>query len=134
MIVCTFVLCVLGCKWTLYVGTREKKRTIETASPLSGCSSITKSFLLDNIPTFKTHLIVASTLKIEKKLFRAGPLISYPITRNHVLWLIVSAACSTRRTFWWERPLSLDDAGPLPPGDDEDEGGDDLSLGDNLFG
>jgi len=36
---------------------------------------------------------------------------------------------STRRTFWWEQPLSLDDAGPLPPGDDENEGGDDLSLG-----
>ncbi len=40
---------------------------------------------------------------------------------------------STRRTFWWEQPLSLDDAGPLPPGDEEDKGGDDLSLGDNLF-
>ncbi len=36
---------------------------------------------------------------------------------------------STRRTFWWEQPLSLDDAGPLPPGNEEDEGGDDLSLG-----
>ncbi len=36
---------------------------------------------------------------------------------------------STRRTFWWEQPLSLDDAGPLPPGHDEDEGGDDLLLG-----
>jgi hypothetical protein len=35
---------------------------------------------------------------------------------------------STCRTFWWEQPLSLDDAGPLPPGDDEDEGGDDLLL------
>ncbi len=36
---------------------------------------------------------------------------------------------STRRTFWWEQPLSLDDAGPLPPGDKEDEVGDDLLLG-----
>ncbi len=36
---------------------------------------------------------------------------------------------STRCTFWWEQPLSLDDAGPLPPGDEEDEGGDDLLLG-----
>ena len=35
---------------------------------------------------------------------------------------------STHRTFWWEQPLSLDSAGPLPPGDDEDEGGDNLSL------
>ncbi len=41
---------------------------------------------------------------------------------------------STSRTFWWEQSLSLDDAGPLSPGDDEDEGGDDLLLGDNLFG
>ena len=35
---------------------------------------------------------------------------------------------STRRMFWWEQPLSLDGAGPLPPGGDEDEGGVDLSL------
>ena len=35
---------------------------------------------------------------------------------------------STRCTFWWEQPLSLDGAGPLPPGDDKDEGGDDLLL------
>jgi hypothetical protein len=36
---------------------------------------------------------------------------------------------STHRMCWWEQPLSLDDAGPLPPGDEEDEGGDDLLLG-----
>jgi hypothetical protein len=36
---------------------------------------------------------------------------------------------STRCTSWWEQPLSLDNAGPLPPGDKEDEGGDDLLLG-----
>ena len=36
---------------------------------------------------------------------------------------------STRRTFWWEQPLSLDNVGPLPPGDEEDKGGDNLSLG-----
>ncbi len=36
---------------------------------------------------------------------------------------------STCRTFWWEQPLSLDNAGPLSPGDEEDEGGDDLLLG-----
>ncbi len=35
---------------------------------------------------------------------------------------------STHCTFWWEQPLSLDGAGPLPPGDNEDEGGDDLLL------
>jgi hypothetical protein len=35
---------------------------------------------------------------------------------------------STRRTFWWEQPLSLDGVGPLPPGDNEDKRGDDLLL------
>ncbi len=36
---------------------------------------------------------------------------------------------STHCTFWWEQPLSLDVARPLPPGDKEDKGGDDLLLG-----
>ena len=36
---------------------------------------------------------------------------------------------STHHTFWWEQPLSLDNVGPLPPGDEEDEGGDNLLLG-----
>ena len=35
---------------------------------------------------------------------------------------------STCLTFWLEQPLSLNDVGPLPPGDDKDEGGDDLLL------
>ena len=35
---------------------------------------------------------------------------------------------STRHTFWWEQPLSLNGAGPLHPGDDKDEGGDNLLL------
>ena len=35
---------------------------------------------------------------------------------------------STHCTFWWEQPLSLNGTGPLPPGDDEDKGGDDISL------
>ncbi len=30
--------------------------------------------------------------------------------------------------FWWEQPLSLDNAGP-PPGDEEDKGEDNLLLG-----
>jgi hypothetical protein len=35
---------------------------------------------------------------------------------------------SKRHTFWWEQPLSLEGAGPLPPGDDEDERGANLLL------
>ncbi len=34
---------------------------------------------------------------------------------------------STRCMFWWEQPLSLEDAGP-PPGDKEDKGKDNLLL------
>ena len=35
---------------------------------------------------------------------------------------------STHHMFWWEQPLSLDGVGPLPLGDGNDEGGDNLLL------